>query len=245
MIDILKGRRPAFLASVTSAAEASLVLAGGADVIDCKDPSAGALGALPEAVVREIVEAVADRLPVSATVGDLPPQPRVLVDAAERMASTGVEIVKVGFFGDEDARPAIAALGKAKLGRARLVAVLMADQAPDFDLIPHLAANGFAGVMLDTANKAAGRLPTVLPANELSKFVLLARKSGLMSGLAGSLRLEDIAPLASLGSDVLGFRGALCETGRSSKLDPARVTAVRLEINRVQTIETTREKSVA
>jgi uncharacterized protein (UPF0264 family) len=65
--------------------------------------------------------------------------------------------------------------------------------------------------MLDTANKAAGRLTTVLPANELSKFVLLARKSGLMSGLAGSLRLEDIAPLASLGSDVLGFRGALCE----------------------------------
>jgi hypothetical protein len=93
-----------------------------------QDPSAGALGALPEAVVREIVEAVADRLPVSATVGDLPPQPRVLVDAAERMAATGVEIVKVGFFGDEDARPAISALGKAKLGRARLVAVLMADR---------------------------------------------------------------------------------------------------------------------
>ncbi|AGK57937.1 hypothetical protein HYPDE_31313 [Hyphomicrobium denitrificans 1NES1] len=245
MIDGLTRRRPAFLASVTSADEASLALAGGADVIDCKDPSAGALGALPHAVVREVAARVAGRLLVSATVGDLPPESGALVEAASAMARTGVDIVKIGFFGDGDARPAIAALGRVKHQKVRLVAVLMADQAPDYELIPYLAAHGFAGVMLDTADKSGGRLTTMLPAGGLSKFVSSARNSNLMCGLAGSLRMEDIAGLASLGPDVLGFRGALCETGRSSKLDPTRVAAIRLEIGRAQNIEPAPEKSVA
>ncbi|HVX34908.1 MAG TPA: (5-formylfuran-3-yl)methyl phosphate synthase [Hyphomicrobium sp.] len=245
MIDGLTRRRPAFLASVTSADEASLALAGGADVIDCKDPSAGALGALPHAVVREVAACVAGRLLVSATVGDLPPEPDVLVEAASAMARTGIDIVKIGFFGDGDARPAIAALGQTKYARARLVAVLMADQTPDYELIPYLAAHGFAGVMLDTATKTGGRLTTMLPAGGLSRFVSLARSSNLMCGLAGSLRMEDIAGLASLDPDVLGFRGALCETGRASKLDPTRVAAIRLEIGRAQNADPAREKSVA
>ena len=182
MIDALIRRRPAFLASVTSAEEAGLALAGGADLIDCKYPSAGALGALPCAIVRDVAARIAGRALVSATVGDLPPEPGVLVEAVSAMAATGVDIVKIGFFGDDDARPAIAALGRMTLSRARLVAVLMADQAPDFDLIAHLAANGFMGVMLDTANKSAGRLTTVMPAGAPAQFVLAARKSGLMSG---------------------------------------------------------------
>ena len=55
MIYGLRQGRPAFLASVTNAAEAETALAGGADIIDCKDPSSGALGALDLAAVREIV----------------------------------------------------------------------------------------------------------------------------------------------------------------------------------------------
>jgi uncharacterized protein (UPF0264 family) len=85
----------------------------------------------------------------------------------------------------------------------------------------------------------------VLPGVGLSKFVLSARKSGLMCGLAGSLRMEDIAGLASLGADILGFRGALCEAGRASNLDPVRMAAIRLEIDRAQGNESAREKSVA
>jgi uncharacterized protein (UPF0264 family) len=99
--------------------------------------------------------------------------------------------------------------------------------------------------MLDTANKASGRLTTMFPQGGLSNFVLTARNSGLMSGLAGSLRMEDIAGLAGLGPDVLGFRGALCEEGRTSKLDPTRIAAVRLEIGRAQDAGAAWEKSVA
>ena len=42
----------ALLASVRSVAEAELALAGGADVIDLKDPSQGALGALPLSLIH-------------------------------------------------------------------------------------------------------------------------------------------------------------------------------------------------
>ena len=43
------------LASVLSVEEAETALAHGADIIDCKDPHRGALGALPLARITEIV----------------------------------------------------------------------------------------------------------------------------------------------------------------------------------------------
>jgi len=245
MIERLRRVRPGFLASVTNADEARFALAGGADVIDCKDPSSGALGALPEVVVRDVVAQVAGQLPVSATVGDLPPDPSLLVGAAARMASTSVDVVKIGFFGSHDPRPAIAALGRGTFSPARLFAVLMADQKPDYALIPYLAEHGFIGVMLDTAGKASGRLTSMLPSAGLSAFVHAARAHGLVCGLAGSLRMEDIAGLARLEPDILGFRGALCTKGRASTLDPTRVAAIRLEIGRAREADTAQERSVA
>lgn len=221
---------PAFLASVTCVAEARLALDAGADLIDCKDPKAGALGALPPATIKNIVAVVAGAKPVSATIGDLPTEPPAMVAAAEAIAATGVDIVKVGFFGSCDARPAIAALGQARLAQARLVAVLMADRRPDLNVIPDLAGAGFYGVMLDTADKAAGPLTTVASMAFLAEFLGLSRDSGLIAGLAGSLQRRDIATLIPLRPDILGFRGALCRDGRTSVLDAARTAAIRNDI---------------
>ena len=53
----------------------------------------------------------------------------------------------------------------------------------------------------------------------------------MLSGLAGSLGLADIAPLARHAPDYLGFRGALCKDGRTSTLDPERVRTVRAAID--------------
>ncbi len=215
-----------FLASVRSEAEALLAVSGGADIIDCKDPVAGALGALPHAVVTAVRRAV-PHLPVSATIGDLPCEADVLCAAARAMAATGVHYVKVGLLPGGDARGAIAALGCQDLGDARLVAVLFADHHPDFSLLPALAQAGFAGVMLDTAGKGQGTLVDFVPLARLAHFVTDARGQGLLAGLAGSLRLDHIATLAPLAPDVLGFRGALC-AGRQRKgvLDPQAVRAV-------------------
>src|SRR4029079_17732711 len=146
---------PAFFASVTNAAEAEMAFRGGAGIIDCKDPASGALGALDAGAVRDIVEVIAGRVPLSASIGDLPAEADAMVPAAVIMAATGVDIVKIGFFGDRDPRSPIVALGREKQPSTQLVAVLMADSNPDFSLLPILAAHGFGSAVLGTAAQNA------------------------------------------------------------------------------------------
>ncbi|TPQ49235.1 hypothetical protein C2U72_19530 [Prosthecomicrobium hirschii] len=200
---------PNLLVSVADPAEAVRAAAAGADLIDAKDPTAGALGALPVETIRAIREAVGRSRTVTAVIGDLIDSAGVL-DAAERVAATGVDMVKVGLFPGPDRAGLVAELGRRLGSRTRLVGVLIADRSPDLALVPAAAAAGFAGIMMDTEGKAGDLLSVTGPA-ERAAFVALARRHGLMVGLAGSLRIADIAGLAALGPDLLGFRGGLCE----------------------------------
>lgn len=245
MLHGLRLGRPAFLASVTHASEAACALRAGADVIDAKNPLTGALGALDAATLRAIVAEVAGRKPVSATIGDLEPVPSIMADAAEATAATGVDIVKVGLFGGRDEAACIARLGMAHLGSARVVAVLMADRSPDLSLLQYMAAQRFVGVMLDTADKDRGSLTQVMPLSVIEKFLAEARRLHLLAGLAGSLHLDDVASLAPLGADVLGFRGALCEGPRTGAFDFARANAVRNAIDAAVAACVQEQRSVA
>jgi uncharacterized protein (UPF0264 family) len=226
------------LASVRTAAEARLALAGGADFIDAKEAASGALGALPEAVVREIVAAVAGRRTVSATVGDLPMEVDRVVAAVKETVATGVDIVKVGFFPDAGQRVVASAVGRA-CSRARLIAVLFADLQPDPSLLPALREAGWHGVMLDTAIKNGQGLRAHFSDARLSEFVSEARALNLLVGLAGSLSSVDIEPMVGLRPDYLGFRGALCRGGaRGGELDPAAIQRVRERMSEVRATET-------
>ena len=59
------------LASVTSLAEAKVLLQEGIDILDLKDPNNGALGALDTALIKDIVEVVDGVVTTSATIGDI------------------------------------------------------------------------------------------------------------------------------------------------------------------------------
>ncbi len=214
-----------FLASVTSVAEAALVVEH-ADIIDLKNPAQGALGALPVDVVEDIVRFVDGRKPVSATVGDLPMLPDRLVSAVTSMSGTGVDIVKVGFFGATHHVECARAMAEVA-SYTKIVAVMFADQSPDVGFLQALADAGFYGAMLDTADKKAGGLCHWLPEASLRRFVAEAGNLGLLTGLAGSLRLPDIPQLAALGADYLGFRGALCQgNARQSGINQKQVVEV-------------------
>ena len=223
------------LASVTSPAEAEMALVAGADIIDLKDPRTGALGALSAPVIREAVEQVSGRRTVSATVGDLPMEPEIVSHAVAGIAALGVDIVKIGMFPGGRPEACLDALAAQTARGARLVAVLFADRAPDFGVIEALAERGFTGVMLDTMEKSGGGLRRHLDDAALAQFVERAAASGLLSGLAGSLCIADVAPLLRFGPDYLGFRGALCATGRASALEPSRVREVRAAIGPEET----------
>jgi dihydroneopterin aldolase len=219
------------LASVRSLDEALIALDGGADLIDLKEPSRGALGALDHAAVRICVQAIGGRRPVSATIGDLPSMdPQSMTAAVERMAATGVDFIKIGFFSHPQAFDCANALSKLA-SRARLVAVLFADETYDLALVDELAGNGFSGAMLDTAHKTGKTLRDWRTENELEEFVTRGRNRQLLTGLAGSLRREDIPQFLAIGPDYLGFRGALCRNGnRGQVLDQEAFAAIRAAI---------------
>jgi FolB domain-containing protein len=218
------------LASVRGPDEAEAAVTLGADIIDLKDAAQGALGALAPDVVRAAVQTIAGRRPASAVTGDLPMQPETLTAAAAAMAETGVQYVKVGLFPDARRENCIASLARLARG-SRLVGVMFADLEPDEGtrrgLIAAMHAAGFAGAMLDTARKGAGRLLDNLDIPALAGFVEACHAHNLLAGLAGSLEPPDIPRLLPLAPDYLGFRGALCAGGRTGPLDPAAFRLVR------------------
>jgi dihydroneopterin aldolase len=215
------------LASVADIAEAETAIVEGADIIDLKDSSQEPLGGLPIATIRSLVAAIARRRVVSAVAGDLAMVPGRLREAAESLASTGVDYIRIGFFPGENAGACIDAL-QPLASRVRLIAVFLADLACDLSLLPRFASAQFAGVMLDMAAKGETRLIDHRDIAALKNFVDACRQTKLMAGLAGSLEPPDIARLLPLDPDFLGFRGALCAAGdATARLDADHVKLVR------------------
>src|SRR4051794_5737732 len=215
------------LASITGPQEAEIALAHGADIIDLKDSTNGAFGAVSPDTVRVTLGTVNGRRPVSAVSGELPMEPTSLLAAATAMADAGAEYVKVGLFPGARRTECIRALSQLA-HRTKLVGVLFADEGADQALIPLMAENGFAAVMLDTARKGNGGLLAHKDIPELADFVDAARGKSLLAGLAGSLEAPDIPRLLLLAPDILGFRGALCADGdRSGSLDPRGIDEIR------------------
>ncbi|MGV7034689.1 (5-formylfuran-3-yl)methyl phosphate synthase [Methylobacterium symbioticum] len=212
------------LVSVRDAGEADLALAAGADLIDAKDPERGALGALPPETVRAIAARVGNRALTSAVAGE--PEPAALPAAVRAMAATGVDFVKVAL---RPGCPPEALTDAAGAAPGRLIAVLFAEDAPRAGAVPALAAAGLAGAMIDTASKDGRRLTDRLGPADLTAFTEACRAHGLLSGLAGSLRVSDIPSLAPHRPSYLGFRGGLCRArDRRLGLDPeALAEAVR------------------
>jgi len=215
------------LASVNGIEEAEIAMKGEADIIDLKDPKAGALGAVATEIVRQTVNAVAGRRAVSAVCGDLPMEPEAIRAKVEEIAATGVDYVKIGFFPSKNAAACAEALAPLA-GRTRLIAVLFADLEPDLELLPVLAKHGFHGAMVDTANKAAGRLFDHMPPEQALDFLSRCKALGLAVGFAGSLEAPDIPRLLPFAPSFLGFRGALCGDGlRTHAIDPAAISHIR------------------
>src|SRR5262252_2765820 len=100
------------LVSVTDVQEAAAALAGGADIVDAKDPGAGALGAVPVHVLHEIRMAIGNHRPVTAAIGDASDE-NAVETLARDFASAGMTLLKVGFLGIDSAARVSALLGGA------------------------------------------------------------------------------------------------------------------------------------
>jgi uncharacterized protein (UPF0264 family) len=225
------------LVSVARATEAVAALAGGADVIDAKDPLSGALGAVSAAVLAEIHAAVGGAHPVTAAIGDAADEAAIEA-TAHAFAAAGAALVKVGFAGIATAaRVALLAAAAQRgvragsAGRCGVVLVAYADAdranlAPA-GLVEAAARTGARGVLLDTADKNGPGLRALIAPDALAAWVAQAHQRGLLVALAGKLAADDLPFVRDTGADIAGVRGAACEGGRTGLVSAEKVRMLR------------------
>jgi (5-formylfuran-3-yl)methyl phosphate synthase len=226
------------LVSVVSSDEARRALAGGAEIIDVKDPSEGALGAPAPRVLTEVVRAVGGAAPVSVALGDLPNLPHTAALAAHGAALSGADYVKIGLRGVSDLGGAVAlvrAVADAVGPRTAVVAAAYADAvaldppalAPA--RLPELAArSAISGVLVDTFVKDGRGLYHWLSESDLAGLIARTRRAGASFGVAGQLARDDLCRVAA---DVVGVRSAVCHGGdRAGDLDACLVAAALAEV---------------
>jgi uncharacterized protein (UPF0264 family) len=220
------------LVSVRDRTEALAALAGGAAIIDAKEPAAGPLGAVALEEFRAIVAAIAAARPVSAALGDADTEDAVEA-RARAFAAAGAAFIKIGFAGTQHASHVQASLAAAIRGavpaRCQVIGVAYADHqrvsAPHPDVVlSAIARVGAHGALLDTADKRGDGLCRLLAPDALRAWVRAVHAAGLIAALAGQLRVEDLAVVERCGADIGGVRGAACDGAREGTI---RATTVR------------------
>jgi uncharacterized protein (UPF0264 family) len=231
------------LVSVRDADEADAALAGGADVIDVKDPSQGPLGPASTSVIAAVERRVAGRRPVTAALGELRetvrwwPQADGLAFLKWGLARTGRENWRLML------NDAACWLDRCQPGAGMVITAYADWQAADapppeevcaFARRPGSdfpwAARSTGAFLLDTFTKAPGpdgRRPTLLDFLPVRKAVLLCklcRAVGVRVALAGSLGAAEIERLLPAAPDWFAVRGAACAGGdRGGRIDEGRV----------------------
>jgi len=229
---------PQLLISVTSVNEAQVALQCGADIIDLKDPDQGALGALPLNLITEVVTFIHakgehEKKVVSATIGDLPMVPELLLQHVLALSKTKVDIIKVGFFRDTnikffDYQPCLDVLTSVTESGIKLIAVLFAEYTYPDSLLTAIKNAGFYGVMFDTAVKNGATFLNYHSLDEMKEIANNVQTQGLLFGLAGSLNLQHVTIVKAIAPDYIGFRGGVCINDlRISALDAGRINAIR------------------
>lgn len=226
------------LVSPMNVEEARAALAGGADIIDVKNPKEGSLGANFPWAIRAVADVARGIAPVSATIGDLPFKPGTASLAALGAAVSGAEYVKAGLLGAKDQAQAVEMLE----GIVRAVKdydpkkKVVASGYSDFLragclsplLLPQAAASAGADlVMVDTAVKDGRPTFDFMSEAKLEQFISLGHSEGLEVALAGSIGFAHLDLLKRLQPEIIGVRGIVCGGDRSSSVRAELVAEVK------------------
>ena len=222
------------LGSVRNPPEAELLLQTSVAILDLKDPARGALGAADPATVRQVVNQVQGQRHVSAAAGSA--EDENVLEQARLFSLESIDFVKIGF-SRLSQQTLLPKFQEVIMVPTEAVAVLFAD-SPEIDpmqWIEPARAAGFAGLMLDTADKHSGPLSHHIDLTQVTDWVRATKESGLLCGLAGRLDAESARHFLPACPDYLGFRGALCN--RSARTEPICLKTTR------RLLETLREFS--
>ena len=216
------------LVSVRSAAEAAIALAGGAGLIDVKEPGEGSLGRAADATIGAVCQIVGDRRPVSAACGELLEKSPPLQERRLAFAKWGL----AGCLRDTDWPTRLNAAARrqqAVTAACQPVVVCYADwhaaQAPHPDAVCAFSCRQRPGAFLiDTWAKDGRTLLDHLSLKAITRLRQRCRAAGVPVALAGSLASEQIRRLESVEPDWFAVRGAACRKRcRTGIIDPERV----------------------
>ena len=229
------------LVSVRSADEVTPCLAGGADIIDAKEPARGPLGQVSRETLRAIESRVPPECALSVALGDVGSIDQVnsaleIVGQVDRPAPV---YIKIGFAGVRSPQ----AIGRlidhaVRVGTAamvRVVPVAYADahrarSASPGALLELTRNSGAAGLLVDTYVKDGKGLLRWFDLPALSHWIEELHRRGLIAAVAGALRPDDLHLLRGIDADVIGVRGAACEGGREGRITANRVMSLRRAI---------------
>ena len=206
--------------SVINAQEAMDAAEAGANILDVKNPIEGSLGAQFPRVIKQVKKSSPGSVKVSAAIGDMPNLPGTAALAALGAASCGIDYLKVGLFGSYTQAQAIYLLSEIRLALCDYPTIAIiaggyadAERAGTLNPVwlPNIAASsGIAGCLIDTAIKDGHTLLEFISPVDLHTLVKEAHAGGLLVGLAGALREQDLPVICQLGADVAGIRSAVC-----------------------------------
>jgi (5-formylfuran-3-yl)methyl phosphate synthase len=214
------------LVSVRSVAEAAAALAGGAAVIDVKEPTNGSLGRADAGTTADVIRFVAGRRPVSAALGEL------TEDAAPNIA--GLKYVKWGLAGCNGLnwRYELAA-ARHRLRQmpdygapvaAAYVDWERANAPPPQEVAAFAVEQRWPVVLLDTWKKDGASLFDWLAPSCVADLSRRCQADGVRVALAGSLGFDHLELVRDLHPDWLAVRGAVCRSGwRNGIIDPKRI----------------------
>lgn len=236
---------PRLLVSVRSLDEARRAIAGGAEILDVKEPSRGSLGmaAIDDIVQIAAVDSIANgAIPCSVALGEV-------ADWSQStnipVLPTGISFVKLGLYRCAsnaewrvDWRNVRERFARQSLSRLRWVAVAYADaqsaQSPPIaDVLEEAIESGCEGLLIDTWGKRNQTLLDMIDTATLTRLADDCHVAGLFFALAGKLRTASLTLLARVPADVIAIRSAACiRSERTSEVDVTRIAEFGAELRR-------------
>jgi uncharacterized protein (UPF0264 family) len=221
--------RTGLLVSVRSADEVAAALEGGADLIDVKEPTKGALGPAEAEVVAAVIDRVGGRVPVSAALGEWSPN---AITEAHWHLELKLGYVKWGL-ANYTATPG---WGEDLLDTRRelpvgmeMVAVAYADwerakSIPPAEVVRFAKRFRFRAFLLDTHTKDGKTLLDFLKPAVVGELIESVRRVGVLAAVGGSLRPEQLKQLKGVAPDYYAVRTSACAAGkRDGVIDASRV----------------------
>jgi uncharacterized protein (UPF0264 family) len=208
------------LVSVRSAVEARAAVAGGASIIDVKEPRLGSLGRANATVWTDVRAVVPDSIPVSVALGELQEWSDLSPGKVPASAWSGIAFRKLGLSAAgpdwrERWRDLRRRLNRFSPASPAWVAVIYADWkqagSPDPDSLIDVAIqiNECRGVLIDTWDKSRATTIDCTWKPSIDRI----REAGRFVALAGALDASAIRRLKSLNPDIFAVRGAACQGG--------------------------------